>query len=168
MHTTTPCSATTLRTSAKPPLTRLSPPAGSISSHNGHAEALNASNGQACYWFSNGCTIGCDKCDGSSNHVSHGNQAFLYKGMSAETIRARKIVIDNPWNPAPGDMVLNRSTTKGLVARPNCANPTTNATICDSRLRTANTQAECGSPDDGRPPLRHPLVRTRPAALTTV
>ena len=30
---------------------------------------LNASNGQSCYWFSNGCTIGCERCDGTSNHV---------------------------------------------------------------------------------------------------
>ena len=90
----------------------------------------------------------CDKCDGTNNHVGHGGQQFLYKGMSAETMRKKKILMDSPWDPAPGDMILNRSTTKGLVAKPNCANPTTNATICDPRLRTANTQAECGSPDD--------------------
>jgi len=35
-----------------------------------------------------------------------------------------------------------------LSIKANCANPTTNATICDPRLRTANTQAECGSADD--------------------
>ena len=38
---------------------------------------------QACYWFSNGCTVGCAACDGSSNHVGHGRQRFLYNGMSA-------------------------------------------------------------------------------------
>ena len=27
-------------------------------------QGLSGSNGQACYWFSNGCSIGCDKCDG--------------------------------------------------------------------------------------------------------
>ena len=28
-----------------------------ISSHSGVKGALNASNGQACYWFSNGCMV---------------------------------------------------------------------------------------------------------------
>ena len=43
-----------------------------VSAHvAGHPDALNASNGQACYWFSNGCTIGCDACDGTTNHVGH-------------------------------------------------------------------------------------------------
>ena len=37
---------------------------------------LNASNGQSCYWFSNGCTVGCERCDGTSNHVGHGNQTL--------------------------------------------------------------------------------------------
>ena len=27
---------------------------------------LSGANGQACYWFSNGCAIGCDSCDGST------------------------------------------------------------------------------------------------------
>ena len=51
-----------------------------MSAHKpGDPEALNASNGQSCYWFSNGCCIGCDKCDGTNNHVGHGFQTFLYK-----------------------------------------------------------------------------------------
>jgi len=60
-----------------------------ISAHNSNNPlALNASNGQSCYWFSNGCTIGCDKCDGTQNHVSHGNQAFLYKGLTQGELQA--------------------------------------------------------------------------------
>ena len=27
---------------------------------------ISGSNGQACFWFSNGCAIGCDECDGST------------------------------------------------------------------------------------------------------
>ena len=27
-------------------------------------QGLSGSNGQACYWFSNGCSIGCEQCDG--------------------------------------------------------------------------------------------------------
>lgn len=53
-----------------------------VSAHNGVPGALNASNGQSCYWFSNGCTVGCDVCDGTQNHVGHGQQRWLYKNMS--------------------------------------------------------------------------------------
>ena len=35
-------------------------------------------NSHAGYWFSNGCTVGCDECDGSSNHVGHGDQGFTH------------------------------------------------------------------------------------------
>lgn len=45
-------------------------------------------------------------------------------------------------------MVLNPESLKDLVIKPNCVAPTTNATICDPRLRTLNTQAECGSRED--------------------
>lgn len=119
-----------------------------ISAHNGLKNALNASNGQSCYWFSNGCTIGCEKCDGTQNHVGHGTQKFLYKGMTSAQLRSKNISIPDPWNPAAGDMVLNPNTTAGIAIKPNCANPATKPTICDPRLRTMNTQAECGSKED--------------------
>jgi len=120
-----------------------------LSAHNGVKGALNASNGQACYWFNNGCTIGCDKCDGTTNHVGHGMQSFLYKGLTMDEWKAKNMTVDEPWNPKPGDMVLDPKSTKGLIAKAGCANPKPNpTTICDSRLRTANTEAECGSPED--------------------
>jgi len=119
-----------------------------ISSHSGVKNALNASNGQSCYWFNNGCTIGCDTCDGTTNHVGHGFQKFLYKGMNKSELRRKNITIPEPWNPKPGDLVLDPRTTKKIEIKANCANPTTNATICDPRLRTFNTQAKCGSPED--------------------
>ena len=66
----------------------------SISAHKpGEPAALNASNGQACYWFSNGCTIGCDACDGTNNHVGHGSQKFTYKGMDANALKAKNITL---------------------------------------------------------------------------
>jgi len=80
--------------------------------------------------------------------VGHGFQKFLYKGMSGATVKAQNLTLDNPWNPAAGDMVLDKSSTKDLEIKANCAAPTTNATICDPNLRTCNTQAECGSKDD--------------------
>merc|ERR1711865_1302550 len=30
------------------------------------AGRLSSANGQACFWFSSGCSIGCDKCDGQT------------------------------------------------------------------------------------------------------
>ena len=102
------------------------------------------------------CTIGCDTCDGTTNHVGHGNQRFLYKGMTQAELNQKNLTVDNPWNPKPGDMVLDPTTTQGLAAKSNCANPTTNATICASSLRTCNSQAECGSKD-----VRLPHLTTR-------
>ena len=32
--------------------------------------SLSASNGQACFWFSNGCSIGCPECDGKTRGPS--------------------------------------------------------------------------------------------------
>ena len=118
-----------------------------ISAHSGVNE-LNASNGQSCYWFSNGCTVGCDTCDGTNNHVGHGMQRFLYKGMSAATLRAKNITLPDPWNPQPGEMVLDPATTKELEIKANCAAPHSKPTVCDPRLRTANAQAACGGPED--------------------
>jgi hypothetical protein len=103
------------------------------------------SNGQACYWFSNGCTIGCDECDGKHNHIGHGNQRFLYKGMSRADMKKNNVTMPNPWVPNPGEMTLDPKTMKSIDPHSNCAAPTTNATICDPRLRTLNTEAECGS-----------------------
>jgi hypothetical protein len=38
-------------------------------------------NGQACFWFNNGCDIGCDKCDGTSGqNIPCCNDKFLYVG----------------------------------------------------------------------------------------
>lgn len=134
------------------------------------------SNGQSCYWvrvsngvlchpttppdsahslsvdarwcvlgvqFSNGCTIGCPECDGSSDHYGHGSDgtpmpSFIYTGPKPIP----------PWSAPPGTMVLD-PTKPRPVPRSICGNRrTTNATICDPRLRTINVQAECGSSDD--------------------
>ena len=135
----------------------------SISAHKlGAKGALNASNGQACYWFSNGCTVGCDECDGTTSHVGHGSQSFLYKGMNVATLRAKNITIPNPFNPPLGDLAIDPKSTGAISIVPGCAQAKRNgqkATICARSLRTVNTQAECGSvPDDYTyySPWRHP------------
>ena len=122
-----------------------------VSAHSGVKGALNGSNGQACYWFSNGCTSGCDKCDGSVNHHGRGAQQFLYKGMNQSHIRANKILISDRdlWYAAPGDMVIDPATKHTLKIAPGCAKPNgKKPTICKSSLRTLNSQAECGGDED--------------------
>ena len=68
--------------------------------------SLSGKNGQACFWFSNGCSIGCPECDGKT------------RGPSIHT---------------------DKMDTCGLKYK---------ATICDPKLRTVNTGAECGSDAD--------------------
>ena len=117
-------------------------------------DAANASNGLACYWFSNGCTIGCDDCDGTHNHFGHGDQRFLYKGLTPAQLNIKNhnssnVTMANPWVPEPGSMTLDPSTTKGLGAKSMCPQSArTNATICAAHLRTLNTEAACGSAED--------------------
>jgi hypothetical protein len=118
-----------------------------ISSHNGVVNALNGSNGQSCYWFNNGCTVGCESCDGTSSHVGHGTQSWLYKGMTSAEVKAKNISLPNPFNPKPGDMVLDPKSK--FEVKPGCDKPNgQKATICASSLRSCNTQAKCGAPDD--------------------
>ena len=95
---------------------------GSFSESGNHTEASYASNGQACFWFSNGCTIGCDSCDGTNNHPGHGQQEFLYKGKNVAELTKANITVP-AWGLMKGDMVLdpksfqhpapNQSTGKG-------------------------------------------------------
>lgn len=87
---------------------------------------LTGSNGQACFWFSNGCAIGCQECDGSTR------------------------------GPIPSfNCNVTHCTPTGKPIQfgpqaPVCSKPagSMNATICDPELRTVNTGAECGSPED--------------------
>lgn len=117
-----------------------------LAAKNGKPGSLNASNGQACYWFSNGCTVGCESCDGTTNHVGHGKQQFLFNNMTAQEMKTKNISIPNPWTGA--GLTLDPRSYADLNITANCAKPTAKPTLCDPRLRTKNTQAECGSPAD--------------------
>jgi len=68
-----------------------------------------------------------------------------------------KGVAISPWEPNPGDMVLDpngpqpqlkRECDPLQTAKASGPKAKANATICDPRLRTYNTQAECGSAAD--------------------
>jgi len=118
-----------------------------VATHNGE-KGTAKSNGQACFWFSNGCTIGCEKCDGTQNHAGHEKTAkFLYKGLDSAGVRKKNITVP-PYVPKPGDMKLNPNLKPMPYIKSICGNTSAKATICDSHLRTMNTQAECGSPED--------------------
>jgi len=88
---------------------------------------LTGANGQACFWFSNGCAIGCDQCDGSTRGP--------IPAFSGE-----------PLKPIPGH--IDSGTKKLVSSEPICGAKALNATVCDPRQRTVNTGAECGSADD--------------------
>jgi hypothetical protein len=71
--------------------------------------------------------------------------------MTAKEMKAKNISIPNPWAPEPGTLTLDPRSLRGpkaLNISANCPNPTTKPTLCDPRLRTKNTQAECGSAED--------------------
>eukprot|EP00041_Stephanoeca_diplocostata_P039847 m.1638000 g.1638000 ORF g.1638000 m.1638000 type:complete len:400 (-) comp26550_c0_seq1:266-1465(-) len=106
-----------------------------IPSHE-HSGQLSGENGQACFWFSNGCTIGCEKCDGNTRGPV---PKFQYVGNAS----------DPPsWGWEGIVPVPNSKRFHQPIPTPNCDRPRTNATICDPALRTANTHAPCGSADD--------------------
>ena len=88
---------------------------------------LTGANGQACFWFSNGCAIGCDSCDGSTR-----GPIPAFSG--------------NPLRPIPGH--IDSGTGKVVSKESICPEKKAKAAICDKALRTVNTAAECGSPDD--------------------
>ena len=81
--------------------------------------------------------MGCDECDGTNNHFGHGNQVFLYNGMTGLELAKKNITID-PWTPPAGTMVMTNASYAKLDIKPNCAQPKATPTVCDPRLRTMN------------------------------
>ena len=89
---------------------------------------LSGALGQACFFFSNGCSIGCPRCDGVTrgpipcSHV-HGSSRSNCSGM----------------RPLGHDTCQRKMDVCGLNV---------SATICDRSLRTLNIDAPCGSETD--------------------
>lgn len=107
-----------------------------IPSHDSvHIESqynLSGHNGQACYYFSNGCSIGCSKCDGNTRGPLPKFEC-LPGATDNGTCRVR---------PVPGYV------PKYGPKAPICGEAALEATICDPALRTVNTGAVCGGDDD--------------------
>lgn len=117
--------------------------------------SFQGTNGQACFWFSNGCDIGSGSCDGNSGQVIPCcTPKFKLTGNGS--------VPPDPWG-AEGievDEDFVKSFDRNKLRPKNLKFPDRKATICDPRLRTLNTQAECGSPADFwyNAPWRYPGI----------
>jgi hypothetical protein len=114
---------------------------------------LAGTNGQACFWFNNGCDIGCDKCDGDTGQkIPCCNTKFLFKGNGTIPSWAdpeKTIVVDPKWQARFSREANGSVLIDGKYVRPNSVKfPNRKPTICDPKLRTINTNAECGSPED--------------------
>ena len=138
-------------------------------------------NGQACFWFSNGCNIGCDACDGTHPSPGHDDESynkFLFLNKTkAELVASHmtgKDTVARLWAPKPGDMTIDPSlkpVPPGVMPKKGQPNPKpvirstcgkiVKPTLCDERLRTLNTLAECGTPEDiyQLSPWRSPVSR---------
>lgn len=96
---------------------------------------------QACFWFSNGCDISCEECDGQTGQLIH--PKFInptpseFPSWAAEGIRLDPT--HEPVAPPRPDGSRRLSI---------CKTPRHNATICDPALRTLNIHAPCGSAED--------------------
>ena len=120
-------------------------------------------NGQACYWFNNGCDFGCATCDGTNSSTGHDDETYkkyVYKGKTKAQLAANNMTtstLAGLWAPKPGDMTIDAKAypTGGPSGGPapypliksNCGKRG-KPTICDPKLRTLNVDAECGSDAD--------------------
>jgi hypothetical protein len=109
---------------------------------------VHGTNGQACFWFNNGCDIGCDACDGvTGQKIPCCTKKFHYKGYNGSehpgsgwnAFTSENIVPDADYVASFNRSAMRPSTLKF---------PERKATICEKSLRTVNTNAECGAPDD--------------------
>jgi len=139
---------------------------------------LSGTNGQACYWFSNGCSIGCDTCDG----VTRGPMPGLGTPTPGDPLPfsecwySNGIVNGSAATPAADDSSPNRYSDHAHDS-PNCktgqcagmtpggSDPckgncrrkmnqcnsnkfATKPALCHPDLRTYNVNASCGGPTD--------------------
>ena len=70
---------------------------------------LSGKNGQACFWFSNGCAIGCAECDGSSRGPVPNNPRWNHTFPVCENNTAKATICD------PKKRTVNRDAECGAV-----------------------------------------------------
>merc|ERR1712157_623575 len=98
-------------------------------------------NGQACFWFNNGCDISCEECDGTTGQVIH--PRFIYNGTGTPEPWGGKGIIRDPKQKSAVYGTPERGDRLSI-----CPTPKRNATICARELRTTNIDAPRGSPED--------------------
>lgn len=112
-----------------------------------------------CFWFSNGCAPGCERCDGSTRGV-----VPKFEQVSGEKCGpANGTCPPRPgttWRPVPGAKDGNhpgapqhtcgpkKNEACPVAKTPVCHGNKMVATNCDPRTRTVNRGANCGAPDD--------------------
>jgi hypothetical protein len=109
---------------------------------------LTGQSGQACYWFSNGCQIGCGACDGSTRGPV---PKFILPGGKTPPNWdpwAAPGLVPDPAYPQPNIFGNSTPISAGGSGQSICAARRPRATICDRRLRTVNIDAPCGGLTD--------------------
>ena len=99
-------------------------------------------NGQACFWFNNGCDISCDECDGATGQVIH--PRFTFNGTGSPAPWGGGGIVPDPTQASP----VSPARPDGSRRLSICRDPKRNATICDPAVRTMNVNAACGSAAD--------------------
>lgn len=100
---------------------------------------LSGSLGQACFWFSNGCDISCDECDGQTGQVVHPNFKWTGAGPMPKWAGAGFV---------PTNVNETGKRPDGTNRLSICKEPKRQATLCDPKLRTMNVDAPCRSDAD--------------------
>lgn len=96
---------------------------------------LSGALGQSCFFFSNGCSIGCPTCDG----VTRGPIPCSRPGGCRGCEKAETCPDCRGMRPLGHDTCQRKMDVCGLNA---------SATICDPSLRTLNIDALCGGDTD--------------------
>merc|ERR1719361_357343 len=102
---------------------------------------LTGANGEACFWFSNGCAIGCDECDGSTRGPIPTFQCE--EGQPSDSCDVVPLKKPHKIQFGPKAPICGPKAPE-----PRAKGTSMNATICDPAQRTVNTAASCGSPED--------------------
>jgi hypothetical protein len=115
-------------------------------SRSSDARNVSGKNGQACFWFNNGCDISCDECDGRTGQVVHPKFTWNGTGDPPDWSDPTKQILPNPNHlPINHGARPDDPTSQRLSI---CKEPKRRATICAPELRTINPDTECHSESD--------------------
>lgn len=107
---------------------------------------LTGSNGQACFWFSNGCGIGSPSCDGNSGQlVPCCTHKYMWNGTNGTSpppfgqCNEHGCIVVNPDAKLPNPFAPRMRPKGATGGKP---------TLCSADLRTVNTAVDCGTDHD--------------------